>query len=1030
MSFNKSFIEQTLSGLDFSLISGQTSCWQKEYTKHGSYTIIVDLSNDELSKCKINYGDDIAKGRETTCNFSQRENLVVLECVDRLLMKGYAPPQIELEKRWRVGGYLDILVKDTTDKAYIMIDCKVWGEPYNSAEKIIMTNDYNKEQLFNYYLNDKNAKFVVLYTSNLTNNGIRYKSNIIEMSRFISCKNQKEIYENWDKNFQIKGIFDEDSTPYNVKFSGIKQKDLQPLSIYDVDKFDKNIDGTIFNTFAEILRRNVISDKNNAYNVIFNLILSKIVDEDQAVDEDYEMEFQWKFDEEPVQVLERLSKLYRTGVTDYLDIELVELSEEVDQVLARIPHDLNHVSKEIRDLFKQFRIYKSSEFAFKEILDERTFKENAEIVKSVVKLLEKYELKGTHKQPFLGYFFEKLLNIGMKQETGQFFTALPIAEFNSRSIPYEKIIKDKIERREEFFLPYLIDYACGSGHFLTEGIERIDEVLQRLTDKDLKSRRQIDRLSGWQTSFNWTREFVYGIEKDFRLVKTSKIACFLNGEGDVNILYADGLDKFDSDKYRGKLLASKNIDNGNFDVLEANPPYSVENFKLTIQDSQDSFELFDEVSDKSDDIECLFIERAKHLLREGGYASLILPATILLNSGIHSKARKLMLKYFKVVGIVEFGTQTFLATGQRTVNLFMIRRSNDEWKMAENIAKEFLDNLKPGKKSDFDYANNKSIFSEYLNLLSDEIDLDEYINTLTDKKHFDTEVEKLMFFMLTYNNKIVVANSKDKEDELMFLGYEHSDRRKYEGIHPYPNNKDRKINSMLYDENSLNNIEKVSTYIYKNYLGEDLPEIHSNLVKHVKIEMLHEMLDLSSDRFIAKIFIEALENIYLSTDKYPIESLENEDMVEILDYMRKPVKKSDRTSGDIPYYGASGVVGKITDYIFDEDLVLIGEDGARWDEFKETAYKVEGKSWVNNHAHVIRVNKNILKEEFLVEIFNRLDFSYLKRRPNGGKLLQSELKKIKFPVPPIQVQEQILKKMQGKKEKERYKIFDEELGIN
>ena len=89
----------------------------------------------------------------------------------------------------------------------------------------------------------------------------------------------------------------------------------------------------------------------------------------------------------------------------------------------------------------------------------------------------------------------------------------------------------------------------------------------------------------------------------------------------------------------------------------------------------------------------------------------------------------------------------------------------------------------------------------------------------------------------------------------------------------------------------------------------------------------------------------------------------------IKDNMRKPLNSSqrDKMKGDIPYYGANGLVGYINDFIFDEDLVLVAEDGGNFNEFyaKNIAYRVSGKSWVNNHAHVLVAKDKFLSNEWL-----------------------------------------------------------------
>ena len=123
--------------------------------------------------------------------------------------------------------------------------------------------------------------------------------------------------------------------------------------------------------------------------------------------------------------------------------------------------------------------------------------------------------QNTKKQKrYLGEFFELLLDAGYKQTAGQFFTPLPIAKFIVSSLPIREIIRAKIQQKEMNFLPLLIDYACGSGHFLVEAIEEIQEAVDEL--KPEYSDELNNRIHQWQIT-DWTKGFLYGIEKDYRL---------------------------------------------------------------------------------------------------------------------------------------------------------------------------------------------------------------------------------------------------------------------------------------------------------------------------------------------------------------------------------------------------------------------------------------------------------------------------------------------------------------------------------
>src|SRR6516225_9171720 len=86
---------------------------------------------------------------------------------------------------------------------------------------------------------------------------------------------------------------------------------------------------------------------------------------------------------------------------------------------------------------------------------------------------------------------------------------------------------------------------------------------------------------------------------------------------------------------------------------------------------------------------------------------------------------------------------------------------------------------------------------------------------------------------------------------------------------------------------------------------------------------------------------------------YPVKPLG--EVVDFLDSRRRPIRESDRVAGPFPYYGANGQQGTIDKYIFDEPLVLLAEDGGFFDQPERgIAYRISGKSWVNNHAHVLR----------------------------------------------------------------------------
>ena len=143
-----------------------------------------------------------------------------------------------------------------------------------------------------------------------------------------------------------------------------------------------------------------------------------------------------------------------------------------------------------------------------------------------------------------------------------------------------------------------------------------------------------------------------------------------------------------------------------------------------------------------------------------------------------------------------------------------------------------------------------------------------------------------------------------------------------------------------------------------------------------------------------------------------------EDAVEICDYLRKPVNSKERAQRIAdkredelyPYYGATGQVGYIDSYLLDGEYVLLGEDGAPFlDPFAKKAYLINGKGWVNNHAHVL---KSRLNNKFLCYYLNQVDYNGLVTGTTRYKLTQAAMKRILVPTPDLVEQERIVSKIE------------------
>ena len=137
-----------------------------------------------------------------------------------------------------------------------------------------------------------------------------------------------------------------------------------------------------------------------------------------------------------------------------------------------------------------------------------------------------------------------------------------------------------------------------------------------------------------------------------------------------------------------------------------------------------------------------------------------------------------------------------------------------------------------------------------------------------------------------------------------------------------------------------------------------------------------------------------------------------DECVDVLDKARRPVNATERAKrrGSIPYYGATGQVGWIDKPLFDEELILLGEDGAPFlDKSKPIAYVIDGPSWVNNHAHVLRARPTVTSNRYLKYFLDSFDFSDRVGGSTRDKLTQRDMNSIPVLLAPAEHQQQIVR---------------------
>ena len=136
-----------------------------------------------------------------------------------------------------------------------------------------------------------------------------------------------------------------------------------------------------------------------------------------------------------------------------------------------------------------------------------------------------------------------------------------------------------------------------------------------------------------------------------------------------------------------------------------------------------------------------------------------------------------------------------------------------------------------------------------------------------------------------------------------------------------------------------------------------------------------------------------------------------ETVCDILDSQRVPITASERTKGDYPYYGANGVQDYVADFIFDDELVLLAEDGGNFgSKDRPIAYRVSGKCWVNNHAHVLKP-KECIDVDYLCYSLMFYDTTGIVNGATRQKLTQAAMRQMSIPMVSMDEQKEIVLKL-------------------
>lgn len=1041
-------------------VSSGDGVYSKTYGDMLDNRIVVDFDKESISWPK-----GLRKGDDTTSNFSATENFVVLECVNRLLEKGYRPEHIVLEEKWQLGheqkgGKADICVYSPDNTLLVIIECKTAGDEFRKYRKQLFADG---GQLFSYWQQDKSAQWLCLYASDLvekrdgdkTSNVVEYENSIVVINcsddpnmektaasddsvhLYSQASSVAQLFEVWDVTYNKQTcpdvIFGKDSQAYNIGIRRLRKQDLRSFSR----------DDGIVNRFEEILRHNNVSDKENAFNKLVSLFICKLVDEITKGDED-ELDFQYRVGSDDFESLQdRLQRLHRDGMLQFMNEKIFYVENDyAERLFSQYSRsDRNNAIQDLQATIRKLKFYSNNEFAFKDVHNEELFLQNSKILVEMVQLFEPYRIVYPARDQLLGDLFEQLLAKGFKQNEGQFFTAMPLTRFIWESLPLDTIVR----RGGKLVHPRMIDYACGAGHFLTEGVEAINAFFKDECGKAARDN-------------SWVEKFVYGVEKDYRLARVSKVSLHMNGAGAGQIVFGDGLENY----------PEKGIEAGRFSILVANPPYSVDAFKAHLRLRNNKFMLLDYITDQGSEIEALFVERAAQLLKPRGVAAIILPASILTGPGAYVGAREQLIDNFKIRAIVALGKKAFQATNTETIILFLEKYDEPPCRAALVVdsvnaiisgkslegweEKDILDGyLAQIGVSEHDYARFISrdtpwtgwlghdyfglyakVFSELTEIKSlkakgwfNKLDASQQESELSGRFYEwclgtgGTEREKLCVFGLVYGQKtLIVKSPDDKTEERKFLGYSWSDRRRQEGIQI------ETPGGMLYNDATRRAPGTIAAGIRQSF-ADETPLI-TNGEEYAKFVPLKDLIDFSRPKFDKAISVEK-SNEFKVESRFPLVPIANcakiirgvtyakEDQVS--DETDKVILTADNITLDGDFAISKKVYLRDTFVIDDEkrlcanDCFICFSSGSRQHVGKVAFIDKDTKFYAGGFMGILRAAPKTILPKYLYEVLNSDIYRIVVRSKSTGaniKNLSNEIGDIKIPLPDLTIQKKIV----------------------
>jgi type I restriction enzyme M protein len=633
----------------------------------------------------------------------------------------------------------------------------------------------------------------------------------------------------------------------------------------------------------------------------------------------------------------------------------------------------------------------------------------------------------------LGDAFEYLLSVlGSQGEAGQFRTPRHIIDFMVDVV--------KPQKNET-----VIDPACGTAGFLISSYKHILKDNTKKIPGDLLTPDERKKLLA---NFKG-----YDISPD--MVRLSLVNLYLHGFVQPQIIEYD-------------TLTSEDRWHEYADVIMANPPF------MSPKGGIKPHKKFGVQSNRS---EVLFVDYIAEHLTPKGRAAVIVPEGIIFQSaGAYKQLRKMLVKNY-LYAVVSLPAGVFNPySGVKTSILFMDRQltkktdsilfvkiENDGYGLgaqrreidkndlpdAGNVITDYVKAVRSGAPDSFKaqdkpcgallVSKGKLAENDEYNLTGDRyrtterrvhqkwpmVALEEVIATLTPPKKLQTtDFKKMGKYPIIDQSQELIAGWSDDEEAVITQGFpyivfgDHTCSVKYLEK-PFIQGADG-IKILSTDEKLF---PKYLFFVLKTKpIESDGYKRHFSKLKETKIplpplevqrEIVGEIEGYQKLIDGARQVVESWKPQIEIDPAWPMVRLG--EVCENLDSQRRPVEKSERKPGPYPYYGASGIVDYVEECLFDGDYLLVSEDGANLlARTTPIAFSISGKSWVNNHAHILKFESTD-KQKFIEIYLNQINLELYITGMAQPKLNQAAMNGIPIPLPSIEVQREIVAKIEAER---------------